>query len=408
MQKLEESNQKQNKNMIKSILDTDIYKFSMSYAYFKLYPLAEGTFKFNDRNKESWKEHPEILETLKMELYKASDLSLTEEEKNWCIDHIPYIPGSYWEWLSTFKFDPSLINCWLDEEGILQCEVTDKMYKVSLYEILILATWAEIRNSWLKSNGYPFYIDKAKEIITEKIDFANRNQIPFSEFGTRRRYSSAVHEMILDVIKEKSLTCTGTSNVFYAMKYGMKPQGTTAHEFYQMHAALFGYKRANYLALEDWIKVYDGALGTALVDTYTTKSFLRTLTRKQALLLQGFIPDSGDEYKVGNMIISRLKEFGIDPRSKVIVFSNALDFDKAKDIYEYFNGRCIVAFGIGTNLTCDTGIPDFKPANIVMKLSKCRMSPKDPWENCIKISDDFGKHMGDDIEFKIAQYELHL
>lgn len=108
------------------------------------------------------------------------------------------------------------------------------------------------------------------------------------------------------------------------------------------------------------------------------------------------------------MIIARLKEFGIDPKSKVIVFSNALDFDKAKDIYEYFNGRCKVAFGIGTNLTCDTGIEGYKPANIVMKLSQCRLSSKDPWEKCIKISDDLGKHMGDDFEFEIAKHELHL
>lgn len=394
--------------MVKSILDTDIYKFSMSYCYFSLYPLAEGTFKFNDRNKESWNNYPEIVEEFKRAICKAASLKLTPEEKAWCIKHIPYIPSSYWEWLSTFQFDPTKINCCLDENGVFQCEVTDNMYKVTLYEILVLSTWAELRNSWLKSNGYPFLIDNARRIIEEKIDFANRYGIPFSEFGTRRRYSSSVHEMVLDVIKSKSLTCTGTSNVFYAMKYGMTPQGTVAHENIMFHAAVFGYKRANYLTLEDWIKVYDGALGTALIDTYTTPSFLRTLTRKQAHLLSGFRQDSGDEYKIGNMIIARLKEFGIDPKSKVIVFSNALDFDKAKDIYEYFNGRCKVAFGIGTNLTCDTGIEGYKPANIVMKLSQCRLSSKDPWEKCIKISDDLGKHMGDDFEFEIAKHELHL
>ena len=394
--------------MVKSILDTDIYKFSMSYCYFRLYPLSEGTFKFNDRNKESWKDYPEIIDEFKRAIYSASSLKLTEEERKWCIKNIPYIPSNYWEWLSTFQFDPSKINCWLDENGVFQCEVTDKMYKVTLYEILVLSTWAELRNNYLKSNGYPFLIERSRKIAEEKINFANRHGIPFSEFGTRRRYNSSVHEMVLDVIKEKSLTCTGTSNVFYAMKYGMTSQGTIAHECYMFHAAVFGYKRANYLTLEDWIKVYDGALGTALVDTYTTPSFLRTLTRKQAHLLSGFRQDSGDEYKIGNMIISRLKEFGIDPKSKIIVFSNALDFDKAKDIYEYFNGRCKVAFGIGTNLTCDTGIEEYKPANIVMKLSRCRLSPKDPWEKCIKISDDLGKHMGDDFEFEIAKHELHL
>ena len=394
--------------MIKSILDTDIYKFSMSYSYFNLYPLSEGTFKFNDRNKESWKDHPEVLDNFKQELYKSSSLSLSEEEMEWCIKNIPYIPRSYWEWLRTFRFNPNLVNYGLSEDGVFQCEVTDNMYKVTLYEILILSLWSEVRNSWLRSNGYPLDMSKAESIILDKINFSNYYCIPFSEFGTRRRYSSSVHEMVLNVIKSKSMYCTGTSNVYYAMLFGMKPQGTVAHENIMFHAAVFGYKRANYLSLEDWIKVYDGYLGTALVDTYTTESFLRTLTRKHAHLLSGFRQDSGDEYKVGNMIISRLKEFGVDPKSKVIVFSNSLDFDKAKDIYEYFSGRCKVAFGIGTNLTCDPGIPGYKPANIVMKLDKCRLSPKDPWEKCIKISDDIGKHLGDSVEFEIAKTELHL
>ena len=174
------------------------------------------------------------------------------------------------------------------------------------------------------------------------------------------------------------------------------------------HAAVFGYKRANYLGLEDWIKVYDGNLGTALVDTYTTASFLRTLTRKQALLLSGYRIDSGDNITIANMIIKRLKEFNIDPKTKLLVFSNALDFKKYNDIYKTMSGSVKVSAGIGTNLTCDPGIDGYKAANIVMKLSRCRMSDKDPWEKCIKISDDLGKHMGDTTEFKIANYELHM
>ena len=108
------------------------------------------------------------------------------------------------------------------------------------------------------------------------------------------------------------------------------------------------------------------------------------------------------------MVIDRLKEFGIDPRTKLIVFSNALNFDKYRDIKRYFDGKIKVSAGIGTNITCDPGIDNYVPANIVMKLSKCRMSSKDPWEKCIKISDDLGKHMGDAKEFEIAKYELHL
>lgn len=394
--------------MIQSILDTDLYKFSTSNAYFQLYPLAEGTFQFIDRAKEDWR-NTNFLEDMSIELNKLSFLHLSDEEKNWCISHISYIPSNYWEWLSTFKFDSTKINIGLDADGVFQCNVTDKLYKVTFYEIAVLATYTEIRNRYMKEkfNNLGLLPDVIR-ILEHKLEFANRNNLPFSEFGTRRRFSSSVHEAVVKTIKEKSMTCTGTSNVYYAMKYDMIPSGTFPHEWMMFHAGVFGYKRANYLGLEDWIKVYDGNLGTALVDTYTTDSFLRTLTRKQAHLLSGFRQDSGDEYEVGNKIIKRLKEFNIDPKSKLLVFSNALDFDKANDIKDYFTNRIKVGFGIGTNLTCDPGVEGYKPANIVMKLINCRMSDKDPWEQCIKISDDLGKHLGNDKEFEIAKYELHI
>ena len=129
---------------------------------------------------------------------------------------------------------------------------------------------------------------------------------------------------------------------------------------------------------------------------------------KQAKLLDGFRQDSGDEIEVGEMVIARLREFGIDPSTKLMVFSNALDFPRYKRVADYFKGKIKFSAGIGTNITCDPGIEGYKPANIVMKLSRCRMSGKDPWEKVIKISDDLGKHMGDDREFEIARYELHI
>lgn len=395
--------------MMYSILDTDAYKLSMSYAYFTLYPLAEGTFKFNDRNKEDWRNRPEFMDIMKTEIEMLEDLMLFEDEKEWCIKNIPYIPRTYWEWLTTFRFEPDRIKYWLDENGVFQCEVTDSLYKVTLYEIVMLSIYSQVRNELLygDENGDCDH-KKVIDVLKAKIDYANENDVPFADFGTRRRFNPQVQNTCIETIKEYSNTCKATSNVYLAMKYGLIPTGTMAHEWIMFHAACFGYKRANYLSLEDWINVFRGDLGTALIDTYTTDSFLRTLTKQQALLLQGFRQDSGDEFEVGEKIIARLKELGIDPKTKVIVFSNALDIQKAKKIKDYFEGKCKVAFGIGTNITSDPGIEGFKPANIVMKLSKCRLSPKDPWEDAIKISDDFGKHMGNEKEFEVAKYELKL
>ena len=390
--------------MILSILDTDLYKFSTSNAYFQLYPLAEGTFRFHDRSGEVY--DAAFLSALREEFARLGELRLGDAEFDYVTSKIRYIPRNYWEWLRGFRFEPGKIEARLDEEGHLQMEVTDFLYKVTLYEVPLLAIVAEMRNRF---KGVQADIEAVYRILDAKIELANAHGLLFSEFGTRRRFSSAVHEAVVARLKEKCpKTCAGTSNVHFAMQYGMTPIGTFPHEWVMFHSGVFGYKRANYLSLEDWIKVYDGALGTALMDTFTTASFLRTLTMKQAKLLDGFRQDSGDERTVGDMTIARLEEFGIDPRSKVIVFSNALTFPKYKEVADYFRGRIKVSAGIGTNLTCDPGIPAYKPANIVMKLSRCRMSAKDPWEKVIKISDDTGKHMGDDLEFRIAAHELHL
>ena len=394
-----------------SILDTDLYKFSMSYAYFSLYPLAEVRFKFTDRNRECWsgKKKEMLVELFSKYINKLHELFLEEEEMHWCIENIPYIPAPYWEWLSTFRYNPAKIKFWFDEDGVFQCTIEDTFYKATLYEIPILAIYSEIRNFILNQfNEYKYDSEEMLNILHKKIHYANSFNVPFSDFGTRRRYSAEAHEQCISLIKNESQTCKSTSNVYFAMKYDMIPTGTMAHEWIMFHGACFGYKRANYLALEDWIKVYQGNLGTALIDTYTTDSFLRTLTRQQALLLSGFRQDSGNEYEVGQKIIKRLKEFGIDPKTKLIVFSNSLNVYKAHKIMDFFDGKSKRGFGIGTDITCDPGIPDFKSPNVVMKSEICRLSSKDPWEKMIKMSDDEGKHMGDEKEFEVARYQLHI
>ena len=386
--------------MIYSILDTDLYKFSTSYAYMKLYPEAEGTFSFYDRNNVIHSK--EFLETLKLKFAELSALALSYKEKQWCIVHVPYIPSVYWEWLSQFHFEMEKINTWLDEENHLHIEVTDKLYKVTLYEVPILAIVSEL---YSRSQGSADVVEAINK-LDKKINLANEYGLKFSEFGTRRRYSAALHNLIVERLKEKCpINCVGTSNVYFAMKYNMTPIGTFPHEWIMFHGAVWGYKEANYLGMRDWVRTYDGNLGIFLMDTYTSKVGLKNMSMKFAKLFDGVRQDSGDEYKIGNEVIARYKELGIDPTTKTIVFSNALDFNKYLDIHNYFVGRIRVSAGIGTNLTNDT---EFKPANIVMKLSKCRINPNQEWQKCIKISDDLGKHLGDDKEFEIAKYQLGI
>lgn len=386
--------------VIKTILDTDLYKFTTSYAYIKLFPYAIGTFTFKDRDETEYTEG--FLEALKNEIHNLEMVKLTSEEQEYMTTHCRFLPSVYWEWLSSFRFDPNKIEVWLDERHHLQMTVTDYLYKVTLYEVPLLAIVSEIKNQFL--NRIP---DKQAILakLAEKVNLSNTHQMPFSEFGTRRRFSFDVQKLVVEYLKEHAQYCTGTSNCHLAMKYDMRPMGTHPHEWFMFHGAQFGYKHANYMALENWVNVYDGDLGTALSDTYTSDSFLSNFSRKQAKLFDGVRCDSGDEYEFIERLIARYKELGIDPTTKTIIFSNALDFEKALKIYQYCQGKIRCSFGIGTNLTNDTG---YQPSNIVMKLSRCKMSQSQEWRECVKLSDDMGKHMGSMTEVEACLHELRL
>lgn len=386
--------------VIKTILDTDLYKFTTSYAYIKLFPYALGTFTFKDRDETEYTEG--FLEALKNEIHNLSLVSLRKEELEYMSSHCRFLPRVYWEWLSSFRFDPDKIAVSLDEQHHLHIEVTDYLYKVTLYEVPLLAIVSEIKNQFL--NRIP---DKESILgkLAGKVKLSNEHHMPFSEFGTRRRFSLDVHDIVVAYLKEHARYCTGTSNCYLAMKYDMRPMGTHPHEWFMFHGALFGYKHANYMALENWVNVYDGDLGTALSDTYTSDSFLSNFSRKQAKLFDGVRCDSGDEFEFIDRLIARYKELGIDPQTKTIIFSNALDFEKALHIFDYCKGKIRCSFGIGTNLTNDTG---YQPSNIVMKLSRCKMNVNQEWRECVKLSDDMGKHMGSNAEVEACLYELRL
>ena len=386
--------------MIHTILDTDLYKFTTSYAYIKLFPYAIGTFSFKDRDETVYTEA--FLSKLKVEVANLAKVTLADKELEYMTRNCRFLPPVYWEWLSSFRFQPEKIDIHLDKEHHLNIEITDYLYKSTLYEVPLLAIVSEIKNQ-IQGN-----VANTEEIIcklSEKVVLSNEHQLSFSEFGTRRRFSFDVQDRVISYLKKSAHYCTGTSNCYFAMKYEMKMMGTHPHEWFMFHGAQFGYKHANYMALENWVNVYDGDLGIALSDTYTSDIFLTNLSRKQAKLFDGVRCDSGNELEFIDKLTARYKELGIDSTTKTIVFSNALDFGKALDIQKYCRGKIRCAFGIGTNLTNDTG---FKPSNIVMKLTQCKMNINQEWRECVKLSDDIGKHIGSPEEVRACLYDLRL
>ena len=392
--------------IINSILENDLYKFSMSYYYQVHYPNAWGTFTFHDRNNTQYSE--EFVVALKEELATLSSLSLRAEEFEWAVKSIHYIPQCYWEWLCFFRFEADKVSVWLDEQRHLHIEVSDLMYKVTFYEIPILAILSELYHR-LKGDGYQTRAELEAAMtpkMAEKVDIASRHNLYFADFGMRRRYNTLSEQVMIEYMKVNCPTFAGTSTVWLAMKYGIKPIGTMAHECFMFQAAVHTPKEANYQVMERWVDVYDGNLGTVLTDTYTVDAFLRNFSMKLAKLYDGVRHDSGDPLEFGERIISKYESYGIDPMSKTIVFSDGLDFPTAAKIKEYFAGRIKVTFGIGTNLTCD--IDGVEPMNIVMKLKQCRINPRQPIYGCVKLSDVSGKAIGTPEDIANYKYQLGI
>ena len=389
--------------IIQSVLDTDLYKFTTSYAYSKLYPRAYGQFRFIDRGKTTYPQG--FAEELKKELQEMSKLALTKDEASFLYRELPYLPPTYIDFVRGFRFDPEEVKVEQDAEGHLSIIAEGLLYRVTLWETPILALVSEL---YYKMLGAQPDMEYTERTIISKARKLAEHGITFSMFGMRRRFSAAIEDRVTELLKEHAAGYLfGTSNVYYAYKHGLRVSGTHPHEWIQFHGAMFGYKMANYMAMEDWINVYDGDLGTVLTDTYTTDVFMRNFSKKHAMLFTSLRHDSGDPLQFTEKVIARYRELRVDPTIKYIIFSDGLDPERTIEIANYCKGRIGASFGIGTNFSNDVG-NGVRPMNIVMKLWKCKMTEKERWNPCVKLSDVDGKHTGEPEEIELAQRTLGL
>ncbi|MDO5523058.1 MAG: nicotinate phosphoribosyltransferase [Bacteroidia bacterium] len=389
-------------SIIRSILDTDLYKFTTGYAYSKLFPRAMGEFEFVDRSNGDYPDGFDAL--VRQELEKMSELSLTKGEEDFVRKKMPYLPPIYIDFLKGFRFDPSEVQVSM-ENSKLKIRATGLLYRVTLWETPILATVSEL---YFRETGQHPDTEYMEKSAIEKALTLKENNITFSLFGMRRRFSFDVEDRVTELLKQHAGdSLFGTSNVYLAYKHNLNVSGTHPHEWVQFHGSIYGYKMANYMSMENWINVYDGDLGTVLTDTYTTDVFLRNFSKKHAALFTSLRHDSGDALVFTDKAIRRYEELRINPQLKYIVFSDSLNVEKAIHIKNYCDGRIGATFGIGTNLTNDVG-NSIKGMNIVMKLFRCKMTAKEQWHECVKISDVEGKHTGSEREIRLAQETLGL
>lgn len=376
--------------IINSLLETDMYKFSMGQTIFHQFTSYKTTWTFKCRNKDV---HftDEMVEEIKEQVQAFCQLRFTEEELEY-LDNITWIKGTYVDFLRLWQPRYEEFTITTDAPCGLAIDAAGTWLNTSMYEIPVLAIVNEVY--FRMAYDYDVLLKQFKRRLDEKVRLLEEDTYrlsDFSEFGLRRRLSAEAQEMAVKAMAEVELPADshfiGTSNVYLAKKFNLKPVGTMAHEWI-MCTGQGNHKHnpaySNWYALDAWVKEYGILNGIALTDTITTDCFLRDFQLTYATLFSGVRHDSGDPYEWGDKMIAHYNSLGINPRTKTLLFSDSLDFERATALYDYFKDRAKVAFGIGTFISNDT---DEEALNIVMKTTKCNGM------DVAKISDVAGKGM---------------
>ena len=378
--------------IIKDFIDNDLYKFTIMNAIQKKFPTAEVVYKFINRGKTDFPAG--FAEALRQEVDAMKSLALSDEAEKFISKRCYFFEPVFIDLLKGFRFNPAEVKI-NQEGGALDVEIEGLWYRTVLWEVPLMAMISELYFKMTGQNPDDFEtraIAKAKAFAEIEAEI--------SEFGTRRRFSFDVQDKIVGILKQyMPKYLNGTSNVYLAMKHDLTPIGTHPHEWFMYHGAHFGYRVANAMGLENWVDVYQGSLGIALTDTYTTDNFFKSFNLKHSKLFDGVRWDSGDPIEFTDKTLNHYAAMRIDAKSKTVVYSDSLDLEKVKEIKRYVNGRIHDVYGIGTYLTNDVGV---KPLNMVIKLFKAKPAGYDEYVPTIKLSDISGKHSGMQDEIDVC------
>jgi nicotinate phosphoribosyltransferase len=392
---------------VEGILDNDLYKFTMQNAVCQKYSRALA--KYNLINRDG-REFPDGFgDELRRIIDTFQGFKLTKEQKCFLKMRCPYLNPVYLDFLEGYQFDPSAVTI-KQKSSKLICYVQGSMYKEILWEVPLMATISQLY--FEKTGKTKLDRKERKKRNYKKFMCLNSMGAPVIDFGTRRRYSLKNHDEVVGDAKECLKECLmGTSNVHLAMKHSLKPMGTNAHEWSQLHAALYGYSNANLMAIKTWADIYQGYLGTALPDTFTSDVFFKHFNAFYARLYDCLRHDSGSPFEFIYKAVSVYKYLQIDPMTKTLLFSDSLNSIKKVESIRIMCDKTIKdIYGIGTWFTND--FPDVKPLNIVIKLVACMVNSDwtvgDEWVDTVKLSDDEGKNTGKKEEIALCKATLGL
>ena len=398
------------KQIITHFTDDDLYKFTMCCAVIDNFPRAQVKYTFTDRDDTVYPEG--FAQELTAQIAALESVVITEEEIDFMRRRCNYIPGWFYTYLKGYRFNSRCVKAWQDGEGHLHVDIEGSWADTILFEVKILAIISEL---YYILTGQDRHFDY--EAYYEKSYGKGRRLLEagciYSDFGTRRRASFEAEDTVVRAMKDAARSgewegrFVGTSNVYLAMKHDVLPVGTMAHEFICAIGGMYGPQMANHIAMDLWRNTFRGALGTYLYDSFGWDIFSMNFSEDFANLFKGLRVDSGDNYGELMKIVEKYRSLGIDPRTKQVIFSNALDTAAAIEIQQYAKEYCQPSFGIGTHFTND--FDGVKPMNIVIKLIAAKITESWSFYNdTCKISEDEGKHTGNPEVVRRFMEALHL
>ncbi|AVL18102.1 MULTISPECIES: nicotinate phosphoribosyltransferase [Enterobacter cloacae complex] len=376
--------------VLHTLLDTDAYKLHMQQAVFHHYYDVDVAAEFRCRGDDLLGIYAD---SIREQVDAMQHLTLQDDEYQW-LSGLPFFKADYLNWLRDFRYKPEQVTV-TNDNGKLDIRLEGPWREVIMWEVPLLAVISELAHRYRSPETG---VTQALAALENKLsgfatltDGLDMSRFRLMDFGTRRRFSRDVQQAIVQRLQQESWF-VGTSNYDLARRLNLTPMGTQAHEWFQAHQQISpDLANSQRAALAAWLDEYPNQLGIALTDCITMDAFLRDFGPEFAERYQGLRHDSGDPVEWGEKAIAHYEKLGIDPMSKVLVFSDNLDLAKAVELYRHFSTRVNLSFGIGTRLTCD--IPQVKPLNIVIKLVECNGKP------VAKLSDSPGKTICHDKAF---------
>ncbi len=369
--------------MISSLLDTDLYKFTMQQAVRACELSRDVSYSLIQRGRPI-SFSTELVKRLETNIENLATLQFSAEEIAYLNDTTLFAPD-YLKWLQNYQFNFKQVNISSNDDGNLSVSVHGPWVETILWEVPLLAVISETAHEIM--DGAPPMLSFCKSNAVKGQRIAEWD-LSVVDFGTRRRRSLIAQTAMLEILKKETAGATqiGTSNVHLARILGLNPSGTIAHEWIMAHGCMYGETKADSKALRNWLTVYDKNITIALSDTYTLKHFLNTVEPEILHDIAGIRHDSGDPFDFADRTIQHLESMGADPKSKKLVFSNGLNLDAIQAIEKFVGGRAQTSYGIGTNLTNDFG--DAMPFDIVIKLTEFDGKP------AVKLTDEPEKSVG--------------